>query len=175
MGKARSAADELKLKNARGNRAVGDDVEGHGFTRSTPDELKLKNARGNRATGDDVEGHGFARSGADELKLKNARGNRATGDDVEGHSFNRNAPEEFKGSRLGKGNRITPGEGVMKGARATGEDDVEGHWMPDAGSSMRLAKARSQDIERDARQHQLANEARQARLDHDPKRTHQKG
>ena len=57
----------------------------------------------------------------------------------------------------------------------TGDEDVEGHWMPDAGSSMRLAKARNSDIEREARQHQLANEARQSRLDHDPKRTHQKG
>ena len=56
-----------------------------------------------------------------------------------------------------------------------GDEDVEGHWMPDAGSSMRLAKARNSDIERDARQHQLANDARQHRLDNDPKRTHQKG
>ena len=61
-----------------------------------------------------------------------------------------------------------------KAPRAS-EDDVEGHWMPDTGSSMRLAKARNSDIEREARQHQLANEARQSRLDHDPKRTHQKG
>jgi hypothetical protein len=85
--------------------------------------------------------------------------------------------------------RFAPGEGML--TRATGDEDVEGHggpkrsvigdedveghWMPDSGSSMRLAKARNSDIERDARQHQLANEARQARLDHDPKRTHQKG
>ena len=74
----------------------------------------------------------------------------------------RNAPDEYKLKN-------------SKAARATGEDDVEGHWMPDAGSSMRLAKARNSDIERDARQHQLANDARQHRLDNDPKRTHQKG
>jgi len=74
---------------------------------------------------------------------------RVTGDDVEGHGGPR--------------------------TRVTGDEDVEGHWMPDAGSSLRLAKARNSDIERDARQHRLANDARQARADHDPKRSHQKG
>jgi hypothetical protein len=70
-----------------------------------------------------------------------------------------------------------PDESRLKNTspRISGEEDVEGHWMPDAGSSMRLAKARNSDIERDARQHQLANDARQHRLDNDPKRTHQKG
>ncbi len=70
-------------------------------------------------------------------------------------------------------NRFAPGEGLLM--KVIGDEDVEGHWMPDAGSSMRLAKARNSDIERDARQHQLANDARQHRLDNDPKRTHQKG
>jgi hypothetical protein len=112
-----------------------------------------------------------ARNTPEEYKLKNSK-TRVTGeDDVEGHSMK---------------TRITPGEGLMRNApeeyklknsktRVSGEDDVEGHWMPDAGSSMRLAKARNSDIERDARQHQLANDARQHRLEHDPKRTHQKG
>ena len=86
------------------------------------------------------------------------------------------------------GKKFSPGEGLLMKAtgdedveghggprtRVTG-DDVEGHWMPDAGSSLRLAKARNSDIERDARQHRLANDARQARADHDPKRSHQKG
>ena len=45
----------------------------------------------------------------------------------------RNAPDEFKGSRL------------SKGARATGEDDVEGHGMrarivPDEFKGARLSK-----------------------------------
>ena len=98
---------------------------------------------------------------------------RATGeDDVEGHGLRaRMGPGEGLTSKT----RITPGEGMTSKPRVTGEDDVEGHWMPDSGSSMRLAKARNSDIERDARQHQLANDARQARADHDPKRSHQKG
>jgi hypothetical protein len=143
--------------------------------RNAPDEFKgSRLSKGARATGeDDVEGHGMrARiapgegNAPDEFKgSRLSKGARATGeDDVEGHGMRaRIVPDEFKGARL------------SKGARATGEDDVEGHWMPDAGSSLRLAKARNSDIERDARQHQLANEARQARQDHDPKRTHQKG
>jgi hypothetical protein len=146
--------------------------------RNAPDEFKgSRLSKGARATGeDDVEGHGVkARFAPGEAMLRNApeevkgarlsRGARATGeDDVEGHGVRaRIVPDDVKGARL------------SKGARATGEDDVEGHWMPDAGSSLRLAKARNSDIERDARQHQLANEARQARQDHDPKRTHQKG
>jgi hypothetical protein len=57
----------------------------------------------------------------------------------------------------------------------TGDDDVEGHWMPDPASSMRLAKVRNSEVERGARQHQLANDARQHRLEHDAKRPHQKG
>ena len=87
------------------------------------------------------------------------------------------------------GKKFSPGEGLLMKAtgdedveghggprtRVTGDEDVEGHWMPDAGSSLRLAKARNSDIERDARQHRLANDARQARADHDPKRSHQKG
>ena len=85
--------------------------------------------------------------------------------DVEGHSFNRSkvAADEFT-------------KRSVTGARkATGEDDVEGHWMPEAGSAMRLAKVRSADVERGSRQHQLESEARQHRIDHDPKRTHTKG
>ena len=106
----------------------------------------------------------------DEFTMKNAKA-RVTGeDDVEGHGMKAKfGPGEGFSKAKGIG-----GEGFNK-AKATGEDDVEGHWMPDAGSSMRLAKARNSDVEREARQHQLANEARQARLDHDPKRSHQKG
>ena len=91
-------------------------------------------------------------------------------DDVEGHGMK---------AKFGPGEGFSKAKGIggedFSKAKATGEDDVEGHWMPDAGSSMRLAKARNSDVEREARQHQLANEARQARLDHDPKRSHQKG
>ena len=90
---------------------------------------------------------------------------RITGDDdVEGHGLKRS---------LRGDDEDVEGHGMKRSV--TGDEDVEGHWMPDAGSSMRLAKARNSDIEREARQHQLANEARQSRLDHDPKRTHQKG
>jgi hypothetical protein len=92
-------------------------------------------------------------------------------DDVEGHSIRRSYTP---GEGIHKAPKAT-GEGIHQSPKATGEEDTEGHWMPDAGSSMRLAKARNSDIEREARQHQLANEARQSRLDHDPKRTHQKG
>ncbi len=91
---------------------------------------------------------------------------KATGeDDVEGHSFNRSkvAADEFTTRK------------VTGARKATGEDDVEGHWMPEAGSAMRLAKVRSADVERGSRQHQLESEARQHRIDHDPKRTHTKG
>jgi hypothetical protein len=139
--------------------------------RNTPDEFRTRNSKAARATGeDDVEGHALkGRVAPDELKgaRMTTKAPRATGeDDVEGHALK---------------TRIAPGEGLLarnapdefrtrnsKAARATGDDDVEGHWMPDAGSSLRLAKARNSDIERDARQHQLANDARQARLDHDP-------
>jgi hypothetical protein len=114
---------------------------------------------------------GKMRNTPDEYKLQNSRRSVTGEDDVEGHSMKRSfAPgESLKGSG--------PDELKLKNSRrsVTGEDDVEGHWMPDAGSSMRLAKARNSDIERDARQHQLANDARQHRLDNDPKRTHQKG
>ncbi|MGH2512988.1 MAG: hypothetical protein ACRDGQ_09900 [Candidatus Limnocylindrales bacterium] len=117
------------------------------------------------------------RNSADEFGkgLRNSKAARATGeDDVEGHGLRtritsgerlmaRNVPDDAQGSSH------------AKAARATGDDDVEGHWMPDAGTSMRLARARNSDIERESRQHQLANEARQNRLEHDPKRTHQKG
>ena len=86
-------------------------------------------------------------------------------DDVEGHTMAlpRAIPDED-----------VEGHGGPKRS-AIPDEDVEGHWMPDAGSSMRLAKARNSDIERDARQHQLANEARQSRIDSDPKRVNQKG
>jgi hypothetical protein len=106
----------------------------------------------------------MVRNAPEESRLKNTSKLKVSGeDDVEGHGFRlKNAPEE---SRLKNTSKL----------KVSGEDDVEGHWMPDAGSSMRLAKARNSDIERDARQHQLANDARQHRLDNDPKRTHQKG
>ena len=71
----------------------------------------------------------------------------------------RNMPEEFKA----KNSR----------PKVSGDDDVEGHWMPDANSSMRLAKARNSEVERGARQHQLESDARRAQAD--AKRTHTKG
>ena len=128
--------------------------------RNEPEGLKTRVVKARAAGEDDVEGHGLMRNAPEGLKTRVVKARAAGEDDVEGHSLNA---------------RITPGEGLTSRTRVTDDSDVEGHWMPDAGSSMRLAKARNSDIERDARQHQLANDARQARIDHDPKRSHQKG
>ncbi len=75
----------------------------------------------------------------------------------------KNGPDEFGQAKHGTT------------AKATGEDDVEGHWMPDANSSMRIAKVRNSEVERDARQHQLANDARLHRSEQDSKRGNHKG
>ena len=96
----------------------------------------------------------------EEFKAKNARTRISGDDDVEGHLMkSRVAPDEFK-TKLSR-------------SKVSGEDDVEGHWMPDANSSMRLAKARNSEVERGARQHQLESDARRAQAD--AKRTHTKG
>ena len=101
-----------------------------------------------------------ARNMPDEFKAKNTKARVSGEDDVEGHTMrSRVAPDEFKAK--------------ISRTKVSGEDDVEGHWMPDANSSMRLAKARNSEVERGARQHQLESDARRAQAD--AKRTHTKG
>jgi hypothetical protein len=113
-----------------------------------------------RATGDDdTEGHA-------QRKL-----NRATGgdDDTEGHAqrkLNRSAgDDDTEGHAQRKLNRAagdddTEGHAQRKLNRAAGDDDTEGQSMlPNPLLNRQLASAREQEIQRNLRERQRADEA----------------
>ena len=146
-------------------RATEDDVEGHGATQVSAGHRGRRRGprlrrQASKATEDDVEGHKWTQEGHRGRR----RGPQRDRGDLEGHRRTTSRATEASASARRPPrttSRATARRSRPRGAR---EDDVEGHNIGVMNPMLArdLARAREQDIQREASRNSLIGEAKRA-------------